>query len=306
MVEYKIIYGQNGQIEYKGDMLHNFYHSQGYQFLMDGYYKGEFKYGKWHGKGERVTYPFCEKYEERVILKYVGNFACGKSCGYGELFENGRLKYKGEWMDGRFVNGVEYNDNYTFEGLMYSGNAVPVGVDSVPVGIYNYSNGERRQVISVRFDENGNTITKEIRYYTDNMKEYEGEIMNNKKHGEGILWARYNSINNSLMEDDNHIACSSSNDITAISDNVNYRYEGDFVNDRFEGNGTIYHANGKKWLSGQFKNGMANGKCKLFDNDGFKRYDGDFKEGTMHGEGMLYERSGRLKLVRFFKGKLRD
>ena len=59
-------------------------------------------------------------------------------------------------------------------------------------------------------------------------------MMNNKKHGEGIV----------------------------IEKNLDFIYQGSFIDDQFDGNGTIiFHDN--KICIGKFKNGMKHGQCKI-------------------------------------------
>ena len=41
--------------------------------------------------------------------------------------------------------------------------------------------------------------------------------------------------------------------------NNNIKYDGDFVNDKYEGNGNYYYENGEYYI-GQWFNGLKNGK----------------------------------------------
>ena len=58
----------------------------------------------------------------------------------------------------------------------------------------------------------------------------------------------------------------------------NVKYEGDFVNDKFEGDGKYYWESGEYYI-GQFKNGLNNGKGKLYYNNDKLEYEGEFDFG---------------------------
>ena len=69
--------------------------------------------------------------------------------------------------------------------------------------------------------------------------------------------------------------------------NGNKRYEGDFVNNKYEGNGTYYKENGTYYI-GEFKNGHFNGKGIIYYKNGKIRFDGTFINGRYEGAGKLY------------------
>ena len=57
--------------------------------------------------------------------------------------------------------------------------------------------------------------------------------------------------------------------------NGNIKYEGDFVNGNYEGNGKYYNENGEYYI-GQFKNSIRQGKGVIYTKDGNVKYDGEF------------------------------
>lgn len=71
------------------------------------------------------------------------------------------------------------------------------------------------------------------------------------------------------------------------------RYEGQFVNGVYEGDGSLYEA-GALVYSGAFSGGLANGMGSAYA-DGFKCYDGAFVEGLYQGEGTEYYPDGTVK-----------
>ena len=107
------------------------------------------------------------------------------------------------------------------------------------------------------------------------------------------------------------------------------KYEGEFVNNKFEGYGKYYFESGKYYI-GQWLNDMQHGKGKIYDKNGKVILEGDFKydhldgigkiflsdgnyfigqykKGKAHGEGKVYDKNGNvLYLCLFFDGKLID
>ena len=60
--------------------------------------------------------------------------------------------------------------------------------------------------------------------------------------------------------------------------NGNILYEGDYINDKVEGNGKYIDENGECYI-GQFKNGLRNGKGIFFSSDGNIKYEGNWIKG---------------------------
>ena len=130
---------------------------------------------------------------------------------------------------------------------------------------------------------------------------YYGQWKNDKMNGKGILVLKGDRI----------------------------KYEGEFVNNKFEGYGKYYFESGKYYI-GQWLNDMQHGKGKIYDKNGKVILEGDFKydhldgiakiflsdgnyyigqykEGKAHNEGKLYDKNGNvLYLCLFFNGKLID
>ena len=69
-------------------------------------------------------------------------------------------------------------------------------------------------------------------------------------------------------------------------------YEGDFVNDKADGNGKHIYDNGDYYI-GQFKQAKRHGKGKLYTNNDVLIYDGDFIDDIMDGEGKVIFDDGR-------------
>ena len=60
--------------------------------------------------------------------------------------------------------------------------------------------------------------------------------------------------------------------------NGNIKYEGDWINDKKEGNGKYIWEDGNYYI-GQFKNGLRNGKGTEYYSNGNIKYEGDWING---------------------------
>ena len=91
--------------------------------------------------------------------------------------------------------------------------------------------------------------------------------------------------------------------------NNTLKYEGDFVNGGFEGNGKHIFPNGNYYI-GQYKDSMQNGKGILYYKNGKIKYEGDFKNNVPDGNGKYIWENGNyyigpwIKGVKHGKGKL--
>ena len=79
---------------------------------------------------------------------------------------------------------------------------------------------------------------------------YIGEFKNGLRHGKGIEYYK----------------------------NGNIQYDGDFINDKFEGNGKYIYEDGEYYI-GEFKNGLRHGKGTQYYKNGNIKYDGYFING---------------------------
>jgi len=68
-------------------------------------------------------------------------------------------------------------------------------------------------------------------------------------------------------------------------------YEGDFINDKFEGNGKLIKENGEYYI-GQFKNHLRNGKGIVFYKNGNIMYEGSFVDDKKEGNGKFIFKTG--------------
>lgn len=80
-----------------------------------------------------------------------------------------------------------------------------------------------------------------------------------------------------------------------------FRYEGNFENDRFEGRGIKIHGDGSVY-EGQFSNGLENGQGTIKFVDG-REWAGKFVKGVPHGPGTLTTDTGERRNCAYYKGR---
>lgn len=73
--------------------------------------------------------------------------------------------------------------------------------------------------------------------------------------------------------------------------NTGRYYVGDFVDFKYEGEGTLYTEENEKIYEGQWQNGKYHGYGQTFLR-GQCRYEGNFENGKRHGEGISYNALG--------------
>ena len=84
-------------------------------------------------------------------------------------------------------------------------------------------------------------------------------------------------------------------------------YEGYFVNNKYEGKGTLYFE--ENYLKGNFIEGKCHGKGTLYSKDNSIIYEGDYAFGLFEGNGKKYEKNGEYYIgqfinnQKFWKGK---
>ena len=90
--------------------------------------------------------------------------------------------------------------------------------------------------------EKGKKIYEDGKYYI-------GQLKNDYRHGKGILYYK----------------------------NGNIKYDGDFFDNKFEGNGKLVFEDGQYYI-GEFKKGFRNGKGIEYYANGTIKYEGEFNE----------------------------
>lgn len=68
-------------------------------------------------------------------------------------------------------------------------------------------------------------------------------------------------------------------------------YSGQFVNNKYEGKGTLYYEEGVVRYSGDFKNNKREGEGTSYRLNGSVEYTGEFRDDCMDGQGTIYDSS---------------
>ena len=91
--------------------------------------------------------------------------------------------------------------------------------------------------------------------------------------------------------------------VTIYYSNGKIKYEGDCLDDNFEGKGTYYYENGNRY-EGEWKKGLKHGKGILYyDHETQKKkYDGYFIKGKFEGKGIYYWNDGSYYKGNFVNG----
>ena len=125
----------------------------------------------------------------------------------------------------------------------------------------------------LKYDEKNN-IMNFIINKEKNGDYYIGDLLNGQKNGKGILYNRNNII----------------------------KFEGDFINGTFQGNGR-YNLEGGEYYEGQWLNGKRNGRGILYYSNGKVKYEGDFINDKYQGSGRYNWEDGKYYIGQWLNGE---
>ena len=112
-------------------------------------------------------------------------------------------------------------------------------------------------------------------YYSDGKLKYEGDILDGKYEGKGMLYYDHEA--------------------------KRIEYEGNFSNGKFEGKGIYYWKDGNYYI-GDFVNGLKHGYGIYYKNDGKVKYEGGFINDKFEGNGIYYYDDGNYYIGKFKDG----
>jgi len=115
---------------------------------------------------------------------------------------------------------------------------------------------------------------------------YEGEFVNNKKHGNGKIQMSNGTTYEGEWENDTM----SGRGKIVFTNSFYHKYKGEFHNGQMHGTGIMHMTNGDKY-EGQWDNGQMHGTGTLTFANGDK-YIGEFRDGQMQESGHLYDAHG--------------
>ena len=228
---------------YKGDVVsHNDNLLNNRRKIVDDKNNGKINYIK-HGKGILA---------KRNSFYYEGDFINDVRSGKGLIYYKNNTSYSGDWSNDRpYGKGtIIWEDGTKYEGEVKPDMANPTTELAVAHG---------RGVLT----------------YTDQMTQ-KGIFSNNRQiSGEKYYSLTNDTFNGTFNDDMDNFHKKGKLEIFNY-----YVYDGNFVNNMFDGKGTITYKNGDKY-SGLFKNGFFDGTGIFYDAVNKREYRGNWKNGNM-------------------------
>ncbi len=213
---------------------------------------------------------------------FVGPIKNKLPNGKGKLYnKSGELIYEGYYVDGiQEGKGKKITKNEYYIGNFIEGKMFGEGEIHLKNGNIKYSGefvNDKKEGMGKYFFEDHEFyfIENKKKFYLEKGDFYIGNWLNDKMHGEGILCLNDGRI----------------------------KYEGDFVNDKFQGQGKYYFEDGQCY-KGQFFNDMQHGKGKIIDKYGKLLFEGNFINDHIEGSGKLYLKDGSYFIGQFVNGEI--
>ena len=218
-------------------------------------YEGQVRDGKPHGRG-KMTY--------RDGGFYSGEWQDGERHGTGtQTYSSGseRGSYEGMWKDdkedGHGVIVLKNGEKY--EGSMSNG--VRAGK-----GLLTFPPNDWLRRVSLNGDWKDDKATGYGTFYWNNDSKYAGELVNYQIHGHGVE------------------TYSPTDQFNRVS------FEGEFIEGKKVGNGTMIWKNGAKYIGGFSNDDLHGYGVEIFsatDESDRVRYEGEYKDGKKSGKGTM-------------------
>ena len=226
-----------------------------------------------NGKG------YIKEYFENGYLKFEGEYVNGERNGKGkEYYKDGCLLFEGEYLNGKRWSGKAYNINKEKKYLINDGKGFTKGFFGDFLYVGEFVNGER----------NGRG-KEDIMDILNDFEVFEGEYLNDRKNGKG---EEYN-ISGYLEFEGEYLDDYRRKGKEYHSDNGDYilEFEGEYRYDR-KWNGKGYDKNGN--IIYELKNG--NGKVKEYYFYGDKcNFEGEYLNDERNGKGKEYFFNGHIR-----------
>ncbi|KAL8426855.1 hypothetical protein Efla_002463 [Eimeria flavescens] len=236
------------------------------------FYRGEWRNGKQHGRGE-------QRQAQGVV--YTGQFVQGHIEGFGRLTRADGSKYEGEFL---LLSRAEADKQATRRGFLCElrwelwrfvfDDAILLVAYGEAISLNGLYVGQWKH--DKRHGEGCETLS--------DGSNYKGQFANGLKSGHGIMTAS----NGDIYEGD--FLQGEMNGFGKYSWPDGRIYEGQWRASRMEGKGTFYFTDGRKY-DGQFVESKMQGEGCLMWPDG-SSYRGQFKNGLPHGKGRHIPKDG--------------
>ena len=255
-------------------------------------------------------------------LIFEGNYLKGKKNGKGiEYYENGIKKTEGEYLNGKIIQGIVYDEKGNELFKIKNGNIIELYDNDIIKFKGEYLNNKRFNGKGYDYNgneiyeiKNGNGYIKE--YYPNGSLLFEGNYLRGLKNGEGKEY-----LHDKLKFGGNYRNGMRNGYGKEYFDNLKIQFEGEYINGK-RWNGKVYDFNGNEefelmfgeikqkydiikienyniifWLDSNYKHvcisGTINGSFKNIDNRMFKEY--NYGELIFEGEFINKERNGKGK-----------
>lgn len=293
----------------------------------NGYYEGELKNGRIHGKG---TYIWNSG------DKYVGEWDNGNFNGFGTYYYSNGDRYEGQWQndkkhgkgtyyykDGSVTRGNWENNKYVIEKPVKGKDKDHLGeyegtfLHGVRHGMGTLTRGDGSKLTGMWINGKltGTAIAnlkdgrKFIETYKDGLliethekieeiitsdgDKYVGTLRKGKYHGKGTL------IYSSGSKYEGEFVDGLPHGYGTLYYKNKDKYIGNFYRGWLENDGTLYYKNGDKLIGKWHDNQFGNVGTYKFNNGNV--YEGEFKNQLFHGEGKVKYKDGS-----FFEGRFKD
>ena len=221
-------------------------------------YGGSWVDGKRQGEGKM-------KYNKEDGRFYNGNWLQDKKRGQGTMTYPDGSKYMGQWIDDK-RNGpgaIQYKNNDVYNGDWVDDKRK----DGHGTMVYN--NGDEYQGNFVDEKRNGEGV---IAYKNDD--QYQGAWVDDMRQGKGVIFYSNNGRDN---DRDNGRDNGRDND----RDRDNGRYEGNWFQDKIQGEGAMIYPDGSTYI-GNWVDGKRHGEGVLYDHNRVVEYRGNWKNDEKH------------------------
>jgi hypothetical protein len=264
-----------------------------YTYSESFYYVGDFKNGRFHGKGTHY-YPDS---------KLEAEWEDGYPNGQGTYTNNNGDKWTGEWggADYRFLTKKhkQYKGSWIFPNGVEIGECIS-GDCINGKGVYQITRGEHsRKKYEGEFkdgkmngngtlyccfdlDSTGFQVAKDWLNTELNFTYYKGEFKDGKINGHGIFTSRGIYTNGCVVCSDD-------------------KYTGEWKDDKYHGQGKYTWALNLYYYEGEWKYGAKHGQGIYKDVYGL--YDGEFQNDKKHGYGKVTYADGTVKEGLFKEGE---
>ena len=251
-------------------------------------YRGTMKNGKYHGHGT-LTYP--DDPSSPNMRSYSGDFVDGAFQGRGTMIWQNGDKYVGEFHNSNVHGrGVTTYSPVGDRADMLSYDGDYVNGASQGQGTMTWRDGEKYEGQWHGGQMNGRGVVTYGPDNVDGLVSFEGDFKDGQRHGRGtMIWrngTKYEGRWRDGQINGRGLMTFAPGNPAGVES-----YEGDFVNARPSGWGTMKWIYGIRTYEGQWKDGLENGRGTLTLRNG-RKYEGTWREGRKYN-GAEYDADGR-------------